>query len=62
VVGATQLPRRTGTTPGLSEGFATYFAAMAQEQYQGRDAFLATMGLQAALTSCKARRKADIPA
>jgi aminopeptidase N len=27
----------------LSEGFATYFAALAQEQYQGRDAFLATM-------------------
>jgi aminopeptidase N len=27
----------------LSEGFATYFAALAGEQYQGRDAFLATM-------------------
>ena len=27
----------------LSEGFATYFAALAQEHYDGRDAFVATM-------------------
>jgi aminopeptidase N len=27
----------------LSEGFATYFAALATEHYQGRDAFVATM-------------------
>ncbi|HXA52298.1 MAG TPA: M1 family metallopeptidase [Candidatus Acidoferrum sp.] len=44
----------------LSEGFATYFAAMAQEQYQGRDAFLATMERSRAIV-LQSEKKAAIP-
>jgi aminopeptidase N len=44
----------------LSEGFATYFAALALEHYQGRDAFLASMARSRAAI-LQMENKAAIP-
>jgi aminopeptidase N len=44
----------------LSEGFATYFAALALEHYQGRDAFLASMARSRA-GILQMEKKAAIP-
>ena len=44
----------------LSEGFATYFAALAQEHYVGHDAFLETMS-RSRLAILQMEKKAAIP-
>ena len=44
----------------LSEGFATYFAALAQEHYQGHDAFIDTMS-RSRLAILQMEKKAAVP-
>jgi len=45
----------------LSEGFATYFALLYQEQFEGRDAFAAALGRSRASILDSARKLPDTP-